>query len=357
MDKINQFHRDSFVMVKSVCDKKPIAGKAILLDLRTFFVGDRVAWSQAAFLVLSGIITTELGRAGWSDWYIDYGWIPSLAVLIVSIAVLIWKRKIFYFKYHWWIISLILALIWLSVSVYAGNLADSIVGARNAFWTSLAVAVMFLIGYGFARILRRWRYNLSRALKIWLIVFLCILWAAGCVFAGLETFNLGLEDCKLADDWTFTKVRQCQMALNGIYIIVMGAGVLISFGINYYMLHCLYDPSGLDITENPPNQLYLRMMIGSMIITFIAWLLLLILFPPLAGGGGGGGKKSSSSSGSGSSSSSSSSSSSRSDSSGKQGISKKWYGSWGAYGFSVITDGMVEKEWEEHGLGRHTDRR
>lgn len=118
-------------------------------------------------------------------------------------------------------------------------------------------------------------------------------------------------------------------------------------GIHYFMFYCLIDPKGLDVEENPPNELYIKIMIVSIVLTFISWILLLVLFPPVAGGGGGGkgGKK-------GGSSGSSRGARGRSYYIGTHYTSR--YRTYGNYGRDTSEGAFpkekVQAEWEAYGL-------
>ena len=221
----------------------------------------------------------------------------AVAIIASVAAIVIYMiRHQLYYESAWWLTALLMLLVWAPLTAYIGVLLDQYQGYGNALVVALVVALMNLAGYYFARYLRKSRHDRAGRLRkgevIASVAAILILPA----LVGIVVFNNGLDACELGGDWTFALAKDCQTCVIGLYIILFGVGSVVSMGINYFMLYCLYDPKGLDVLENPPEELYLKMMIGSMIATSVAWTLLMLFLPPVAGGGGGGGKKSGSSS-------------------------------------------------------------
>jgi len=272
------------------------APDAELNDRRSFYIGDRVTYTQAAFLLVTALLVTLLEATGRSAQFADSGLLIAIIVALVAVALLYFGRRKLYMEKPLWVTGLLYLAIWAPLTTWGGVEADEHYGHGNALVVSVVVAVMNLIGYHLARHLRKGRHakaGRSRKFEVIALVALLLIVPA---LVGIEVFRRGILTCELGPEWTFAAAKQCQTCLVGIYIVLLGVGAAISMGINYFMLHCLFDPKGLDVVENPPGELYLKMMIGGLIVTGVAWTLLLVLLPPVAGGGGGGGKKSGSSS-------------------------------------------------------------
>ena len=325
----------------------------VLMDKRSYFIADRVTVSQAICLLLTGLISFFIEALDVSQLYLNFAWILLIILPIACLIGMMIKKEWLYFDNHWLMTLIFLGIIWASITIYLGVFVDTFVGARNTLMLSLIMIVMNVIGYCLARMLRMIRHSLSNG-PLWGIALgISTVIIVGTIIYGLMIFNYGIQLAGITDpfDLMFNPILyQSQTMILGIYIIIMGIGVTISMGLSYYALYALYDPKGLDVEEDPPNELYLKMMIGSLVITFVAWILLLVLFPPLAGGGGGGKSKSRSSS-------SHSSSSSR-----RRTYTRTYYYSryrtYRHYGTKkprdVYPPEIVDKEWEEHDLGKNS---
>lgn len=275
-----------------------LTDRELLEDRRALFVGDRVAWTQSAALMMTGVVASLVERIGISEAFPVFGLVGCATLLVCGVVPLAIPhvRERFYYEFPWFFVSAPMVLIWISVTVYVGVTIDLWVGAYNVFLVSVATILMYLSGYYVARWLRVLRRRMTDRERWVLIIGLASVIIAGAIVAGLAVFDAGLEACKIApDDWTFSEAKGCPLAMSGIYIIVIGVGMWVSVGLQYLMLHNLYDPDGLDVNENGPNELIFKMLIWNMALTFVAWVMLLILLPPLAGGGGGGKKSGSSS--------------------------------------------------------------
>jgi Zn-finger nucleic acid-binding protein/uncharacterized membrane protein YgcG len=300
-----------------------------LQDRRSFFVGDRVAWTQSLGLAAGGLLGWLLGGIE------DGSQLGLAALLAVSIGLIAGfiaarRRRRLYFHAGWRLPAGLMLVAWCGVSSAAAAIACIWVDPLNVPLVSLFVLAMYLPGYYLARLMRSRRHSASRSVRAGLIVLGAGFLLAATVPSGLERFYAGLRQCGVAESWTFAAVRDCQPAVSGLYLMFFGVGLLISFGIHTFMLHALYDPKGLDVIENPPNELLMKMLLGSMIITFIAWLLMLVLLPPVAGGGGGGGSKSGSRS-----------------SGGSDGSGRTW-GGHGVLGWSREKE--TRERWTRYGL-------
>ncbi len=315
-----------------------------LMDKRSYFIGDRVAISQALCLLFSGTITYLIETFSLLDFFINLMWWILFIPIIVIIAMAK-KKESLYFNQHWLSSFMGFLLIWSSFTIYLGLLIDWFVGPGNAFIVSLFMMGMYLVGYFFARFLRMMRHGFSKGVNIGIALLFSTLLITFAIIWGVIVFNHGLTAAGL-DAFDYEEILLNQTCRLGIYILIMGIGIVISLAINYFMLFCLFDPKGLDVEEDPPNELYLKIMIASVVITFISWILLLVLFPPLAGGGGGGKSKSRKSS----------SSSSSSSTHYHRTYYYSRYRTYQHYGTKnprgVYPPEVVEKEWEEHDLGR-----
>ncbi|MHA1785565.1 MAG: hypothetical protein ACTSVY_11135 [Candidatus Helarchaeota archaeon] len=268
-----------------------------LMDKRSYFIGDRIFFSQIACLFLTGVITFFIDLSGIGPTFASLTWwLFCILIPIACIIILGIKKLSLYFNHHWSAIFVVMLIIWLSLTVNLGVLIDSYTAPTNAFWESLFLILMYGVGYFIARFLRMLRNAFSKNVLIGIAVAISVTIITISMIFGIQVFNYGVTTKGLDPNDLFMNpaLYSCQTCIFGIYIISAGIGIVISMALHYFMLFCLFDPKGLDVEEDPPNELYLKMMIGSMIITFIAWILLLVLFPPIAGGGGGSGKKRSS---------------------------------------------------------------
>ncbi|NVM28775.1 MAG: hypothetical protein HWN65_08025 [Candidatus Helarchaeota archaeon] len=255
-----------------------------LLDERTYFVGDRAAASQIVMFLISGAITFLIELADISEGFISYFWWICIAFPLAGLIILVIFTERLYFDYHWHNTFALLLMMWAPLVVYLGVLFDKIwAGDYNAVWLSLFLSLIVGGGYFLAKYLRIRRHQ-TNPLKVGAIFSVIIIFWT--VFLGSFMYSSALEDAKLSPFDIFG-IHNCQPCILSVYIIITGIGAVISMGFYYYMFHCLYDPKGMDVKEDPPNELYLKVMRISWILCFISWLLLLILFPPIAAGGKG----------------------------------------------------------------------
>ncbi|NHI94709.1 MAG: hypothetical protein EAX96_19620 [Candidatus Lokiarchaeota archaeon] len=322
-----------------------------LMDKRSYFIGDRVMISQVLLLLLTGSLTLIIESLNLSWIFINLWWLICLILPLASIIIIGTKKLSLYFKHHWFITFILLFIVWASFTLFFGLLIDDFVGAKNAFVESLYISAMYAAGYGIARLLRMARHSFSKGVLIGIAVGISSVIIIGTLILGGVILQYGLTLAgvsELFSSTTYSKILTSQTCVNGIYIMLSGIGIVISMGIQYFMFYCLFDPKGLDVEEDPPNELYLKMMIGSMVITFIAWILLLLLIPPIAGGGGGSGKSSNSNS--------NSNKNKRKKSYYRRTYYYSRYGSYATYGKEqareVFPPDIVDGEWEEYDLGK-----
>ena len=260
-----------------------------LLDERTYFIGDRITISQVFCLLITGIITFLIENLNLSEIFITYCW-WILFIPIISIRIMALKRESLYFNHHWFISFIGFSIIWSSLTVYLGVLIDSYVGFTNALLVSLIIISIGVSGYVFARYLRMIRKRSSFATKFGIVVVIYVLLLMVAMVLSKSIYDYGFNTAGLTMSDSYYEVLANDFCRIGIYIILVALGFLVSSIFSYIMLYYLYDPEGLDVEEDPPNELYVKMMIVSVVLTFISWIFLLVIIPPL-GGGGGSGKK------------------------------------------------------------------
>ena len=256
-----------------------------LMEKRSYFIGDRVAASQILLLFTTGAICYLIEFTNLVSFFINYLWWVFLLVLpILMIIYMVVKRNSLYFYYHWQASFLLFFGIWSSYTIWLGLLVDSTFGYGNAFWGGVFIAAIYSTGYLIARRLRKVRHSMDTKTLAGFIALFSLLVIFVSISLGIYVYNIGWHSLGLlaGDYHTIISNPACR---TGIYIIITGIGIVISMLLHYYTLYALVDPLGLDVEEDPPNELYIKIMIGSMILTFISWLLLIILFPPIAGGG------------------------------------------------------------------------
>jgi len=305
------------------------ANKIKLADDRSYFIGDRVVFSQVMLFVFTGLITFVMEAVDIGGMIIPFWW---LFCLILPIGSMIWialKQDSLYFNYSWKALFGLFSLIWVSPTVYLGVVIDDyFVGTFNAFWLSVFLALIYTTGYWLAKIFRMRRQQTgSLYWKMFAVSAVIIVVAS--VVGGL-LYSSALQESGLSP-FAFFEILSCQSCVTSVYIIIAGVGIVISMLLHYYMLSCLFDPEGLSVEEDPPNHCYLRIMIISLILMFISWLLMLILIPPIAGGSGGKGKRGG-------------------------GVARirtyRTYATVRNYGQKRYPADAVEEEWKEYGLGK-----
>ena len=308
------------------------ANKIVLSDNRSYFIGDRVVFSQIMMLVLSGFITFLIEVGGIAGMIVPLWWLFCLIFPIGSSIIIALKKDSLYFNYSWKVLFWFLVLIWVPLTVYLGALIDdAFAGDFNAFWLSVFLALIYTTGYWLAKIfrIRRQTYSSTGSLLQRMVVISVVIIVSTSVAGGL-LYSSALQASGL-DPFAFFEILSCQSCVMSVYVIITGVGIVVSMALHYYMLYCLFDPAGLSVEEDPPNHCYLRIMIVSMILMFISWFLMLILFPPIpAGGGGGKGKK------------------------GRLPIvrTRTRYAHYRNYGQERYPADAVEEEWKEYGLGK-----
>lgn len=265
------------------------ANKIKLADDRSYFIGDRVVFSQVMLFAFTGLITFVMEAVDIGGMIISLWWLFCLILPIGSMIWIVLKQESLYFNYSWKALFGLFAVIWTSPTVYLGVVIDDYFsGTFNAFWLSVFLALIYTAGYWLAKVFRIRRQGTGSLYLKMLVVSVVIIIVAS-VVGGL-LYSSALEASGL-DPFAFFEILSCQSCVTSVYIIIAGVGIVISMILHYYMLSCLFDPEGISVEEDPPNHCYLRIMIVSLILMFISWFLMLILFPPIAGGSGGKGKK------------------------------------------------------------------
>lgn len=305
--------------------------KNILKDMRSYFIGDRVVLTQSIALLGTAFISFLIESFNISIPILSLWWLFLLIIPIALILILALKFKSFYFDNHWIVSFWFVLGIWLSVTVYLGVLLDMVFNPKySTFWACLVVLLTYGAGYLIARLVRKKRRSIERGKLITISILGCVGLIVSTMIIGgfLYAFALEINNIDFTDIFA---IHSCQDCISSIYLILIGIGVSASFGLHYFMLKCLYGEKGLDVIADPPNELYLKIIRNSMILTFISWILLLVLFPPIAGGG----KKSSS---------------------GSSKSSRRYHSRYGrvyGYGKKPSEDyppDEVEKEWDEYRL-------
>ncbi|MBD3228728.1 MAG: hypothetical protein GF329_11135 [Candidatus Lokiarchaeota archaeon] len=303
-----------------------------LMDKRCCFIGDRVVFTQIMGLLGTAFISLLIEFFKLSLYTISLWWLICLVIPNALIAILAINFKTFYFDHHWISSFWILLGIWLSFTVYLGVLFDILIKPLyNTFWASLVIALIYYLGYEIAKIIRKKRRSIKKGSLITITIGFAIALILSTSIIGGFLYNYSLEMNGLYY-FDYIDILNCQSCVSCIYLFLIGFGVCISALLHYFMLYCLYDPKGLDVKADTPNELYLKITRNSMLLTFISWILLIFLFPPIAGGA----KKSGSSS-----------------SSKRTRAVRSRYGHYYGYGKKIHEDyppEEVDNEWKEHRL-------
>lgn len=125
-----------------------------LMLKRVFFIYNRVIVSQLLFLILTSIITTITGFYGVQEFFLVIWYVFIFIIPIITIILMYIKRYWLHYFRHWTIVLLPLSIIWLSPTFSLGILVDKISGIGKTFTLSIAIGLLYLIGYGLARFFR-----------------------------------------------------------------------------------------------------------------------------------------------------------------------------------------------------------
>ncbi len=259
-----------------------------LIDKDTYFIGDRIALSQVSYFLITGITIYLVEYLDLTNFFLKKLWWLFLLVLPLPMVIfMLVKKRFLYFNCPWQVSYSLFLMIWGSYTVYLGLLVDNIVGPGNAILVSLFMVIIYLGGYLFARELRMLRHSFFKEQLIYIALIISISIISVSTAFGIWLYLTGLKDIFAPNKYLLFDINQTSRF--GIYLIIIGIGIVISCGLHYFMFFCLHDPKGLDVRKDPPSKLFIRVMMVSILISFISWILLLLLFPPLAGAGGGDG--------------------------------------------------------------------
>ncbi len=258
--------------------------KVLILDGRTYFIGDRAASSQIMMFLISGAISLLIELVGLSRGFILYFWWICIVFPLIGLVILVVFTESLYYDHHWHTSFVLLLMTWIPLVTYLGVLIDDLfAGLYNAFWLSLFLSLIIGAGYFLAKILRMRRHS-SNVMKVGAVISAIIITIT--VLIGSIMYSSARKEFGI-EGYDIIGIHNCQSCIFSIYILISGIGIVISMVFYSYMFYCLFDPEGLDVEEDPPNELYLKVMRISWIMCFLSWLLLLVLFPPIAGGGKG----------------------------------------------------------------------
>jgi len=209
-------------------------------------------------------------------------------------------------------VPFILGLIWLSFTLYIGVAIDYNLGIGKTFTISTSLIVLYLIGYGLARLIRtekvyskfnkklKWGKDRFRKNLFWMGFIVSVILIFSTFFTGWQLVNyflreMGIQSIYGEDYGAFLGCLEC--ALSAIFMF-SGILIVIFWILNYFTLSGLYDIDNASVEKDTPNKLITIFLRNSLIVMIICWILVEFLVPPVIGGGGKGGGHSSSSGGS-----------------------------------------------------------
>ena len=119
-----------------------------------YFISNRVVLSQVVFLFLTALITSAIILADLAMVILPFWYIYLLIIPITLIILTYIKRKWMYFHGNWVMVPIILGITWLSFTIYIGVAIDYNLGIGKTFTISASLIILYLIGYGLARLIR-----------------------------------------------------------------------------------------------------------------------------------------------------------------------------------------------------------
>jgi len=270
-----------------------------------YFISNRVVLSQMVLLFLTAVITSAIILADLAMVILPFWYIYLLIIPIALIILTYIKRKWMYFHGNWIMVSSILGLIWLIFTIYIGVAIDYNLGLGKTFTISNSLIVLYLIGYGLARLIRTEKVysKFNKKFKIgkdrfrknlfWIGFFVSIILIFSTLFAGWQLVDYflrekGIQSIYGEDYGEFLSCLECAMST-----IFMFSGILIVIFwiLNYFTLSGLYDLDNASVEKDTPNKLIMIFLRNSMIVMIICWILAEFFIPPIpAGGGKGGGR-------------------------------------------------------------------
>ncbi len=273
-----------------------------------YFISNRVVLSQVVFLFLTALITSAIILADLAMVILPFWYIYLLIIPITLIILTYIKRKWMYFHGNWIMVPFILGLIWLSFTLYIGVAIDYNLGIGKTFTISTSLIVLYLIGYGLARLIRtekvyskfnkklKWGKDRFRKNLFWMGFIVSVILIFSTFFTGWQLVNYflkekGIQSIYGEDYGAFLGCLEC--ALSAIFMF-SGILIVIFWILNYFTLSGLYDIDNASVEKDTPNKLITIFLRNSLIVMIICWILAEFLVPPIIGGGGKGGGHSSS---------------------------------------------------------------
>ena len=271
-----------------------------------YFISNRVVLSQVVLLFLTAVITSAIILADLEMTILPFWYIYLLIIPIALIILTYIKRKWMYFHGNWMMVPFILGLIWLSFTIYIGVAIDYNLGIGKTFTISTSLIVLYMIGYGLARLIRTEKIysKFDKKLKIgkdrfrknlfWIGFLVSVILIVSTLFAGWQLVDYfltekGIQSIYGEDYGAFLSCLEC--ALSSIFMF-SGILIVIFWILNYFTLSGLYDLDNASVEKDTPNKLIAIFLRNSMIVIFICWILAEFLIPPVIGGGGKGGGRS-----------------------------------------------------------------
>ena len=279
---------------------------------RVYFISNRVVLSQVVLLFLTAVITSAIILADLAMVILPFWYIYLLIIPIALIILTYIKRKWMYFHGNWIMVPIILGITWLSFTIYIGVAIDYNLGIGKTFTISTSLIVLYLIGYGLARLIRtekvyskfnkklKWGKDRFRKNLFWMGFIVSVILIFSTFFAGWQLVDYflrekGIQSIYGEDYGAFLSCLEC--ALSAIFMF-SGILIVIFWILNYFTLSGLYDIDNASVEKDTPNKLITIFLRNSLIVMIICWILAEFLVPPIIGGGGKGGGHSSSSGGS-----------------------------------------------------------
>ncbi len=271
-----------------------------------YFISNRVVLSQVVFLFLTALITSAIILADLAMVILPFWYIYLLIIPITLIILTYIKRKWIYFHGNWIMVPFILGLIWLSFTLYIGVAIDYNLGIGKTFTISTSLIVLYLIGYGLARLIRtekvyskfnkklKWGKDRFRKNLFWMGFIVSVILIFSTFFAGWQLVDYflrekGIQSIYGEDYGAFLGCLEC--ALSAIFMF-SGILIVIFWILNYFTLSGLYDIDNASVEKDTPSKLITIFLRNSMIVMIICWILAEFLVPPIIGGGGKGGGRS-----------------------------------------------------------------
>ena len=231
---------------------------------RVIFVGDRVVLGILIGFCLTLLYITIVN---FTSLLIIAPWLSWILILIGLLCFILYRlnKDEYYYQERIYLNSrvFLVQICWLCFSGVVGSLFILVEGWAHVFVYTIMYMIIYIIGYILARILWLFWKNTSRN-KLSIVLFLIFGVILFTIIFGVMFYMSGQDSI-------------------GMFVFIFGFGILISIGLNAFMLEKFYDEDGIDVLEDPPSKLIIIGLINSMIFNFFFWIIMLILFP-IAGG-------------------------------------------------------------------------